>query len=130
MRLIDAEKLTDTIENTDWYHVGTNGKLWHGANSETDTPLFKAYDVFDALENAPTVDAVVLPCKMGDVVWGIKTFNRGMEPRQGIVNQMYFGEDMRLCICVKNTCRGEWGKAVFATKEEAMAEIERRKYGN
>ena len=74
-----------------------------------------------------TVD---LPCKIGDVVWGIRIYHNGLAAKQGEVNQMYFGEDMRLCICVKNVGRGEWGKAVFATQEEAMAEIERRKHGN
>ena len=71
----------------------------------------------------PTVDAVVLPCKMGDIVWGIQKHIRGQQAKQGVVNQMYFGDDMRLCICVKNVCRGEWGKKVFTTKEEAEAAL-------
>ena len=75
------------------------------------------------IENAPTVDAVVLPCKMGDIVWGIQKHIRGQQAKQGVVNQMYFGDDMRLCICVKNVCRGEWGKNVFTTKEEAEAAL-------
>ncbi len=66
---------------------------------------------------------VKLPCKIGDLVWGIKRWNYGQKAIQGVVNQMYFGEDMRLCICVKNVCRGEWGKKVFATKEEAEAAL-------
>lgn len=71
---------------------------------------------------------VELPCKMGDHVWGIHKFNyHKYVVQQGVVNQMYFGDDMRLCICVKNVCRGEWGKTVFATKEEAERAIEERK---
>ena len=66
-----------------------------------------------------TVDAVVLPCKIGDSVWGIRKHNRGKEVKQGTVYQMFFGEHMKLCLCVKNVCRGEWGKNIFATKEEA-----------
>ncbi len=73
----------------------------------------------EIIQNAPTVDAVELPCKMGDLVWGIKNFNRGKKVLRNSVNQMYFGDDMRLCICVKGVCRGEWGKNIFATKEEA-----------
>ena len=61
----------------------------------------------------------VLPCKLGDTAWGIKRCNLGNVVKQGEVYQMYFGEDMRLCICVKNVCRGEWGVNVFGTKEEA-----------
>jgi hypothetical protein len=71
---------------------------------------------------------VELPCKMGDHVWGIHKINyHGYVVQQGVVNQMYFGDDMRLCICIKNVCRGEWGKTVFATKEEAERAIEERK---
>ena len=61
----------------------------------------------------------VLPCKLGDTAWGIKRCNLGNVVKQGEVYQMYFGEDMRLCICVKNVCRGEWGVNVFGTKEAA-----------
>lgn len=61
----------------------------------------------------------VLPCKLGDTVWGIKRCHLGNVVKQGEVYQMYFGEDMRLCICVKNVCRGEWGVNVFGTKKEA-----------
>ena len=70
-------------------------------------------------------DTLGVPCKMGDVVWGIKRFSHAhKEVRQGVVNQMYFGDDMRLCICVKNVCRGEWGKNVFATEAEALAKMD------
>ena len=61
----------------------------------------------------------VLPCKLGDMAWGIKRLHLGNVVKQGEVYQMYFGEDMRLCICVKSVCRGEWGVNVFGTKEEA-----------
>ena len=66
---------------------------------------------------------VVLPCKIGDQVWAIKTHMRGQFVKKGVVYQMYFGDDMQLCICVKNVCRGEWGRNVFATKKEAEAAI-------
>lgn len=72
-------------------------------------------------------DAVELPCKMGDIVWGIKKFHHGQAVKQGTVYQMFFIDDMRLCICVKNVCRGEWGKNVFATKEAAEAAIAERR---
>ena len=54
-RLIWADALNEVIEKTDWYSV-SNGKLTHGAT--TFTGLFKATDIFDAIENAPTMDAV------------------------------------------------------------------------
>ena len=80
---------------------------------------------------APTVDAVEVPCRMGDVVWGIARLSKGrVYVKQGVVYQMFFGEDMRLCICVKNVCRGEWGKNVFATEAEALAAIGERRTDN
>ena len=36
-------------------------------------------------------------------------------------------DGMNLVICVKHIARGLWGKTVFATKEEAEAEIAERK---
>lgn len=73
------------------------------------------------------VDAAEVPCKMGDTVWGIARFHKDRPyVKQGIVHQMYFGEDMRLCICVKGVCRGQWGKNVFGSEAEAQAAIERR----
>lgn len=71
----------------------------------------------------------VLPCRIGDTVWAVRRFNGGvLKAVEGVVSAMqYVGEHMTLSITVHNTCRGEWGKVVFATKEDAEAEIERRK---
>lgn len=72
----------------------------------------------------PTVPAVVLPCKIGDEVWGIRRSNKGaLSPHRGIVSHMVFSDDMKLCIVVQHICRGEWGKKVFATYEDACAAI-------
>ena len=63
MRLIDADELIESIEETTWYHV-FKGKLIHGANSKTDIPLYKASDIYSVLDAAPTIDAVpVVRCK-------------------------------------------------------------------
>lgn len=67
--------------------------------------------------------AVPLPCKIGDEVWGLKLYRDARIPKKGVVHQMYFGEDMTLCICVKKVCRGQWGRNIFATREEAEAAI-------
>lgn len=75
----------------------------------------------------PTVDAVEVPCKTGDTVWCIQNnFGRPIA-KQGVVSQMYFGEDMRLGFRVKGLCGGEWGERVFATREEAEAAIGERR---
>ena len=72
----------------------------------------------------------LLPCKIGDKVWAIRNYSGVKTPKCGVVSEMYFIEKMRLCIVVKNVARGEWGKTVFATCEEATAHIERSRYGN
>ena len=72
---------------------------------------------------AEPVNAVELPCKIGDEVWGLKLYRDARIPKKGVVHQMYFGEDMTLCICVKKVCRGQWGRNIFATREEAEAAI-------
>jgi hypothetical protein len=67
----------------------------------------------------------ILPCKMGDEVWGIKSFNNGgKRVKKGIVYQMFYGEDMKLCIAVKGVCRGVWNEKVFATEEDARRALE------
>lgn len=69
-----------------------------------------------------------LPCKIGDVAWGIRSYKGVLVPQQGKVSNMFFTDDMKLCIVVQHICRGEWGKKVFATKEEAelaLAEMKR-----
>lgn len=72
---------------------------------------------------------VVLPCKVGDTVFGIHRHQkRGAFVMEGEVNEMYFAEeDMRLCIVVKGSCRGEWGKVVFGTREDAEKALEGQK---
>ena len=63
-RLIDANALTDVIEHIDWYHISLQGTLAKGANSKLHTPLYKADDIYKALEEAPPVDVVeVVRCK-------------------------------------------------------------------
>ena len=80
-------------------------------------------EMINLLDDQSTVDAVELPCKIGDEVWGLKLYRDARIPKKGVVHQMYFGEDMTLCICVKKVCRGQWGRNIFATREEAEAAI-------
>lgn len=75
------------------------------------------------IDKLPTVDAVELPCKIGDRVWAIRSYKGHKHPQDGIVSEMYFLNDMRLQIVVKHVARGEWGKTVFATREDAVAAI-------
>lgn len=82
------------------------------------------------IDAAPAADSFEPPCRIGDEVWGLKIYRETLLPKKGVVHQMYYGDDMQLCICVKGVCRGQWGKNVFATREEAEAAIgERRSDG-
>lgn len=71
---------------------------------------------------------MTIPCKIGDKVWGIAKYSGSLtlKARRSTVSSMYFLDNMRLCIVAKCIARGEWGKDIFATKEEAEAEIRRR----
>lgn len=67
----------------------------------------------------------ILPCKIGDEVWGISSYNHcSKHVKKGIVHEMFYGDDMRLCIAVKGVCRGVWGEKVFGTEEEALKALE------
>lgn len=68
-----------------------------------------------------TANVVPLPCKVGDEVWAIRTFNNGRQvPQKGKVSEIYFiDESMQPCIVVKGITRGRWGEKVFPTFEDA-----------
>ena len=57
-RLIDANALVYAIEDIDWFHVNAKGKLVDGANPANNIPIYRAFDIYNAIKNAPAVDAV------------------------------------------------------------------------
>ena len=79
-------------------------------------------------------DAILLPCKIGDKAWAIRSYGRHQKAVEGVVSEMYFlghrGEDMRLVVVVKNVARGLYGKAVFATRAEAEEALKNQKHKN
>lgn len=118
--MVNEKRLIDAMQTVTKMSGRITLLIRMGAN-----PMQIYNEILQVIAEAPTVDVIELPCKIGDMVWGIKKFNHETERvKQGIVHMMFFGEDMRLCICVKGVCRGEWGKNVFATKEEALAKME------
>lgn len=80
-------------------------------------------DIVRMLLAAPKVDAVQVPCKIGDFVWAIRNYQGTPHPQQGKVSEMYFTKDMKLQIVVSHICRGYWGETIFATYEEAEKAI-------
>lgn len=68
-----------------------------------------------------------IPCRIGDTVWAIRDYKGTKIPQQGIVSEMFFtGENMRLCIVVRYVARGEWGKTIFGSYEEAKLYLEEK----
>ena len=61
---ISRQAAVEAIESTDWYHINGNGELVSGANSQEHEPLYKASDIYAALEEVPSADVVeVVRCK-------------------------------------------------------------------
>lgn len=73
-----------------------------------------------------TVKAVPPPCKVGDEVWCVRNTKVYNKPVKGVVTEIYFRDNMDMCIVVRRLCRGRWGERVFATEQEAQAAIDRR----
>lgn len=70
---------------------------------------------------------VEIPLKIGDTVFAIRNY-RGVEHVQKTkVSEMFFTSDMRLMIVCRYVARGEFGKDVFQTMQEAQTEIDKRK---
>lgn len=73
-----------------------------------------------------TVD---LPCKVGDTAWGIDRKFERRYVKSGRVDEIYFADEtMTPAIRVHRVCTGFWGKDVFATEQEALDELKRRKH--
>lgn len=79
------------------------------------------------VEEAAAVDAVELPCKIGDTVWCIRNFHGHKNAQEGIVSEMLFTKEMKLQIVVKYVGRGIWGEKIFATREEAEAKLRKER---
>lgn len=67
---------------------------------------------------------IVPPCKIGDRLYGIRRFHGVLKVQEGIVNEMYYTKDMQLQIVIKSVCRGNFGKEIFLTKEDAEKALE------
>lgn len=119
MRLIDADKLEirKLAEFNDEYG---DAVPVYGVEAED-------------IDNAPTVDAIVLPVKVGQTVWTIRH-----NPHEGYVikeNQavnigMRFSKCSEVCITVVTTKEDILGKTVFLTREAAEAALKAREKQN
>lgn len=91
---------------------------------EKKAPLYADLgDIVRMIMAAPKVPAIQVPCREGDQVWVIRNYQGVKHPQQGTVSELTITKDLRLMITVKHIARGEWGKEVFATYEEARRAI-------
>ena len=65
----------------------------------------------------------VCPFKIGDIAWILRDYKGHYIPQQGIVSEIRFSDDMRLMVTIKHIGRGEFGKKVFTTFEEAKESL-------
>lgn len=71
---------------------------------------------------------VELPCKIGDIAYGIRKDAGGNSMvREGVISEMFYTKDMELMVVIAYVCRGRLGKTVFLTREEAEAALKERK---
>ena len=67
----------------------------------------------------------ILPCKVGDTMWGIRNWRGVKRPESAEVREMYFTEDMELVIVLRHLCRGIYGKQIFSSYEECEKALNR-----
>ncbi|MCD8208075.1 MAG: hypothetical protein LUD72_09075 [Bacteroidales bacterium] len=62
---------------------------------------------------------VEIPFAIGDTAYSTRNVHGTRTIRAGIVSEIYFSKDMKLCAAVRNVGRGPVGVKVFKTREEA-----------
>lgn len=70
--LISREDLNKTIDGITWYHINPHGELTEGAFDDGDA-LYKAEDIYNAIDNAPTVEPHYVSDLPDDVVKTLQT---------------------------------------------------------
>ena len=118
MRLIDADDFVEKLK--DYEAIGGHKHFRQGANNMLN-------DVFpDIINDQPTVNAVVLPCKVGDTVWVV--FSNGIRPY--VVDRIYIMGNSEIMVRMRfmlneilRLTGDNFGKTVFLTREEAEAAL-------
>lgn len=114
MRLIDADAVIEKL------YDDTNHNPFHAPFKLCTADRS---DVNFLLHGEPTINAVPVPCKIGDLVYGIRDYKGVPNVQKGFVSEMFFTKDMKLMIVIKYVCRGYWLDKVFPTYEAAEAAI-------
>ena len=101
--------------------------------------VYNAAEVLASIDEASAVDAVALPCKVGDVVYCITDVRWRFQPEivKGFVDAIRWGKHGIKLIVHPDFNEQQWwagasfsienfGKTVFLTREEAEAAVKRR----
>lgn len=51
MNNISKQDIIEAIQEVNWYHINNNGELVSGANSKEHEPLYKANDIYKAIDH-------------------------------------------------------------------------------
>lgn len=109
MRLIDADAI---FPNGVFYVNGSD-------------PMTSLDELINRINNAPTVDAIVPPCKIGSTIYMIVTKRHKISlPEFSFIKQTHMTE-----LNFFRVCR-TFGKTVFLTREEAEAALAERMKNN
>lgn len=126
------DRLTEIFSN------GQAASYWCGSNCKYDHKY-----CCENLENCPAMEDILeklahyedlaeagrlieLPCKIGDIAYGIRRYQGVRKVQSGVVSEMYFSQKNRLIIVIKHICRGYWGENIFGSQEEAEAALKER----
>ena len=144
---MENEKRLDLIDRNALLEKG----YWHGERPDWGNPYAEGVDAVDTvdIENAPTVDAVVLPCNIGDDVYIIPSkvnfelnVLSGLEKNNRVYHQkvaeIVFTQD---CWYARGNADKEFGtgrvlpdvfykKTWFLTEEEAESALAKMDGGN
>lgn len=114
------EKTGDLIER-DWLlgEIEHDLKCFEIDGKKPGILLANLSQIVKMIVSAPKVPAIRIPCVEGDAVWMIRSYHGIKHPQQGVVSELMVTRDLRLMITVKHIGRGEWGKEIFRTYQEA-----------
>ena len=115
--LISREALKETIDCIDWYHINPCGELTEGALCNGEA-LYKAEDIYKAIDNAPTVPQINILCENADE----KAIADMKEELQKVIDYLrpqgewiedYTAKKKRVVACNKCHCLNILGKSNF-----------------
>lgn len=81
-------------------------------------PLQKALDKLKNYEEKEE-NGLIPKCDIGDSAYFLRTFRGTYHVKKGIVADLYYNKQMKLCAVIKGLGRGMFGDKVFIDLEEA-----------